>query len=173
MFRCTVSCVNSLSLLTCVLLCVVCFCVLLCCCVLLCASGGKDWRAGRSALNNIIPVSTGAAIVSVCFMHWAPGTVLPRCMFTLCRSSTGCCYGWHAMADILWLAWSVLFSMPFVAFPVSFPVVVFMCDAACFCSFQRCPLFSLALRCCCQLLSIAVRCCPLQAVWACHPGCEL
>lgn len=135
MFRCTVSCVNSLSLLTCVLLCVVCFCVLLCCCVLLCASGGKDWRAGRSAFNNIIPDSTGAAIVSVCFMHWAPGTVLPRCMFTLCRSSTGCCYGWHAMADILWLAWSVLFSKPFVAFPVSFPVVVFMCDAACFCSF--------------------------------------
>ena len=24
-------------------------------------SGGKDWRAGRSALNNLIPASTGAA----------------------------------------------------------------------------------------------------------------
>ena len=25
------------------------------------AKGGKDWRAGRSAMNNLIPASTGAA----------------------------------------------------------------------------------------------------------------
>merc|ERR1719197_1907363 len=34
------------------------------------ARGGKNWRAGRSALNNIIPSSTGAAK--------AVGVVIPK-----------------------------------------------------------------------------------------------
>merc|ERR1719353_484340 len=34
------------------------------------AAGGKDWRAGRAAGNNIIPSSTGAAI--------AVGVVIPE-----------------------------------------------------------------------------------------------